>query len=44
MQDVSDHFRDGGFGLFAKILGADEKNAVWAIPAPTGGSAPSATA
>src|SRR6202012_1531639 len=20
MQDVSDHFRDGGFGLFAKIL------------------------
>jgi aspartyl-tRNA synthetase len=38
MQVVSDHFRDGGFGLFAKILGADEKNAVWAIPAPTGGS------
>ena len=38
MQDVSEHFRDGGFGLFAKILGADEKNAVWAIPAPTGGS------
>ncbi len=38
MQDVSEHFRDGGFGLFAKILGADAKNAVWAIPAPTGGS------
>ena len=38
MQDVSDHFRDGGFGLFAKILGADPKNRVWAIPAPTGGS------
>lgn len=38
MQVVSDHFRDGGFGLFAKILGADDKNAVWAIPAPTGGS------
>ena len=38
MQVVSDHFRDGGFGLFAKIVGADEKNAVWAIPAPTGGS------
>ena len=38
MQDVSDHFRDGGFGLFNKILGADQKNAVWAIPAPTGGS------
>ena len=38
MQDVSEHFRDGGFGLFAKILGADPKNRVWAIPAPTGGS------
>ena len=25
MQVVSDHFRDGGFGLFAKILGADDK-------------------
>ena len=38
MQDVSDHFRDGGFGLFNKILAADAKNAVWAIPAPGGGS------
>ncbi|WP_029917321.1 aspartate--tRNA ligase [Caulobacter sp. UNC358MFTsu5.1] len=38
MADVSEHFRDGGFGLFAKILGADAKNKVWAIPAPTGGS------
>jgi aspartyl-tRNA synthetase len=38
MADVSEHFRDGGFGLFAKILGADAKNAIWAIPAPTGGS------
>lgn len=38
MQNVSEHFRDGGFGLFAKILGADAKNQVWAIPAPTGGS------
>ncbi len=38
MAEVSGHFRDGGFGLFAKILGADAKNAVWAIPAPTGGS------
>ncbi|MCA3716918.1 MAG: aspartate--tRNA ligase, partial [Brevundimonas sp.] len=38
MQDVSEHFRDGGFGLFAKILGADAKNAVWAIPGPKGGS------
>ena len=38
MADASDSFRDGGFGLFAKILGADAKNAVWAIPAPGGGS------
>jgi aspartyl-tRNA synthetase len=37
MQAVSDHFRDGGFGLFARIL-QDAKNAVWAIPAPKGGS------
>src|SRR5271155_5683479 len=33
MQDVSDHFRGGGFGLFARIL-EDAKNAVWALPAP----------
>ncbi|MFN7535196.1 MAG: aspartate--tRNA ligase, partial [Brevundimonas sp.] len=38
MQDVSEHFRDGGFGLFNKILAADPKNAVWAIPGPKGGS------
>jgi len=37
MQDVSDQFRGGGFGLFARIL-EDGKNAVWGIPAPTGGS------
>jgi aspartyl-tRNA synthetase len=37
MQDVSEHFRAGGFGLFARIL-EDKKNAVWAIPAPGGGS------
>ncbi|MFZ5671097.1 MAG: aspartate--tRNA ligase [Pseudomonadota bacterium] len=37
MADVSDHFRGGGFGLFARIL-EDAKNAVWAIPAPAGGS------
>ncbi len=37
LQDVSDHFRRAGFGLFAKIL---EKpgNAVWAVPAPSGGN------
>jgi aspartyl-tRNA synthetase len=38
MADVSDHFRGGGFGIFARILDADTKNAVWAIPAPGGGS------
>src|SRR5437868_716844 len=37
MQDVSEHFRGGGFGLFARIL-EDSKNAVWGIPAPKGGS------
>jgi aspartyl-tRNA synthetase len=37
MQDVSDPFRGGGFGLFARIL-EDGKNAVWGIPAPKGGS------
>jgi aspartyl-tRNA synthetase len=37
LQDVSEHFRGGGFGVFARIL---EKpgHAVWAIPAPNGGS------
>ncbi len=37
MQDVSEHFRGGGFGVFARILEAD-KAEVWAIPAPGGGS------
>ena len=37
MQDVSEAFRDGGFGLFARML-TTPKNAVWAIPAPGGGS------
>jgi aspartyl-tRNA synthetase len=38
MQDVSDHFRGGGFGVFAGILDKDEKARIWAIPAPGGGS------
>jgi aspartyl-tRNA synthetase len=38
MQDVSEAFRGGGFGLFDRILGADPKNRVWAIPAHGGGS------
>ena len=37
MQDVSEHFAGGGFGLFARML-EDKKNAIWAIPAPGGGS------
>ncbi|MDE2487789.1 MAG: aspartate--tRNA ligase [Alphaproteobacteria bacterium] len=37
MADVSEHFRGGGFGLFARML-EDKKNAIWAIPAPGGGS------
>jgi aspartyl-tRNA synthetase len=37
MQDVSEHFRGSGFKVFARIL-EDEKNRVWAIPAPSGGS------
>jgi aspartyl-tRNA synthetase len=37
MQDVSEHFRGGGFGVFARIL-ETPKNAIWAIPAPGGGS------
>ena len=37
MADVSAHFRDGGFGLFARMLQSGG-NAIWAIPAPGGGS------
>jgi aspartyl-tRNA synthetase len=37
MQDVSRHFAGGGFALFARML-EDKRNAVWAIPAPNGGS------
>ena len=37
MQDVSEHFRGGGFGVFARML-EDPKSAIWAIPAPAGGS------
>jgi aspartyl-tRNA synthetase len=38
MQDVSEAFRGSGFKIFANILAADAKNAVWAIPAPGGGN------
>ncbi|HYD88377.1 MAG TPA: aspartate--tRNA ligase [Vitreimonas sp.] len=37
LQDVSDHFRGGGFGLFARIL-ETPGHAVWAVPAPGGGA------
>lgn len=38
MQDVSEPFRGSGFKVFASILDKDAKNAIWAIPAKTGGS------
>ena len=38
MEDASEHFRGSGFKIFASMLDKDEKNRVWAIPAPTGGS------
>ncbi|MBX3537815.1 MAG: aspartate--tRNA ligase [Chelatococcus sp.] len=37
MQGVSEHFRGSGFKVFARML-EDEKNEVWAIPGPGGGS------
>jgi len=37
MQDVSEAFRGSGFKVFARIL-ENPKTAVWAIPAPGGGS------
>ncbi len=38
MQDVTEHFRGSGFGVFANQIAKDDKVEVWAIPAPTGGS------
>jgi len=38
MQNVTDHFRDSGFKVFAGQIAADPKVEVWAIPAPTGGN------
>ncbi|WP_454915472.1 aspartate--tRNA ligase [Xanthobacter sediminis] len=37
MQEVSEHFRESGFKVFAKLLEV-AGNEVWAIPAPKGGS------
>jgi len=38
MQEVSDHFRDSGFKVFANILSQDSQAEIWAIPAKGGGS------
>ena len=38
MQDVTEHFRDSGFKVFAGMIAKDPGVRVWAIPAPTGGS------
>jgi aspartyl-tRNA synthetase len=38
VQDVSEVFRGSGFKIFARILETSPKAAVWAIPAPGGGS------
>ncbi|MEL6736838.1 MAG: aspartate--tRNA ligase, partial [Pseudomonadota bacterium] len=38
MQDVSEHFRGGGFGVFAGILDSSPKHEVWAIPVKGAGS------
>ena len=38
IHDVTQIFRDFGFGLFARRLASDPKAVVWAIPAPGGGA------
>ncbi|HXF89072.1 MAG TPA: aspartate--tRNA ligase [Xanthobacteraceae bacterium] len=38
MQDVTAHFRDSGFKVFASMIAADPAVEVWAIPAPKGGN------
>ncbi|MCC0009034.1 MAG: aspartate--tRNA ligase [Hyphomicrobiaceae bacterium] len=38
MQDVTEHFRDSGFKVFAGMIAKDPAVRVWAVPAPTGGS------
>src|SRR6266446_956774 len=38
MQDVSEIFHGSGFKVFARILETSARSAVWAIPAPGGGS------
>lgn len=38
LEEVSEHFADSGFKVFAQILAADPKAEVWAVPAKSGGS------
>ncbi|MBK8083369.1 MAG: aspartate--tRNA ligase [Devosia sp.] len=38
MQQVTEHFRGSGFGVFANQIASDDKVEVWAIPAKGGGS------
>jgi aspartyl-tRNA synthetase len=38
IHNVTQVFKDSGFGVFARTLAADPKAVVWAIPAPGGGS------
>jgi len=38
MTDVTAHFRDSGFKVFAALIAANPKVEVWAIPAKTGGN------
>ncbi|WP_018184292.1 aspartate--tRNA ligase [Kaistia granuli] len=38
MQAVTEHFAGSGFKVFARMIEADPKAEVWAIPAKTGGS------
>jgi len=38
IHDVTNVFRDGGFGVFANAIAKDPQNRVFAIPAPSGGS------
>lgn len=38
MQAVTEHFRDSGFKVFARMIAENPKVEVWAIPAKTGGS------
>ncbi len=38
MQDVTEHFRNSGFKIFAGMIDMDANTRIWAIPAPAAGS------